>query len=148
MCMSDYRRGLDWWIDLLTTHIYDSKIQTITTPPLISTIHKSPQHPLRVFPAYYDFISRSLATASNSGDSSASRAQVLSSQPPAHNSLNLLNPLLRTSRLPLELVSGAVSPGIKRLGRESDHSPLSSIEVRNDGAIPSLPIRLHGVLLN
>jgi hypothetical protein len=63
------------FIDHLYTH--DSELQAVTTPPLTSTIHKSPQHPLNPFqPAV--FISRSLATASNSGDSSASRAQVLS----------------------------------------------------------------------
>jgi hypothetical protein len=29
--------------------------------------------------------------------------------------------------------------GVKRLGREADHSPPSSTEVKNGGAIPSLP---------
>jgi hypothetical protein len=66
--MCDYRLGLDWWMDLLTTYTQDSEL-----PPLISTIHKSPQH------------SRSLATASNSEDSSASRTPILSSQPPVQN---------------------------------------------------------------
>jgi hypothetical protein len=33
-------------------------------------------------------------------------------------------------------VSTALSPGLKRPGREADHSPPSSIEVKNDGAIP------------
>jgi hypothetical protein len=32
---------------------------------------------------------------------------------------------------------GDFSPGIKRLGREVDHSPLSSAEVKNGGAMPS-----------
>jgi hypothetical protein len=41
-----YIRGLDWWIYLLT---HDSKLQAITASPLISTIHKSPRHPLRPF---------------------------------------------------------------------------------------------------
>jgi hypothetical protein len=35
--------------------------------------------------------------------------------------------------------SGAISLGVKRPGRESDHSPLSSDEVKNGGAILSLP---------
>jgi hypothetical protein len=66
-------------MNLLTTYTHDSELQTITAPPLISTIHKSPQHPLSLFqPAV--FTSRSLATASNSGDLSGSRAQVLFSQ--------------------------------------------------------------------
>jgi hypothetical protein len=47
--MCDYRRGLDWWIYLLITYTYYSELQTITAPPLISTIHKSPQHPLSRF---------------------------------------------------------------------------------------------------
>jgi hypothetical protein len=34
----DYRRGLDWRIDLLTTYTHDSELQAVTTPPLISTI--------------------------------------------------------------------------------------------------------------
>jgi hypothetical protein len=34
-----------WWL------IHDSKLHAITVPPLISTIQKSPQHPLSGFPA-------------------------------------------------------------------------------------------------
>jgi hypothetical protein len=36
-------------MDLLTTYIHDSKLHAITAPSLISTIHKSPQHPLSLF---------------------------------------------------------------------------------------------------
>jgi hypothetical protein len=43
--MYDYRQGLDWRMNLLTTYTHDSELQAITAPPLISTIHKSPQHP-------------------------------------------------------------------------------------------------------
>jgi hypothetical protein len=32
----------------------------------------------------------------------------------------------------------AVSPGVKRQGREADHSPPSNAEVKNGGAIPPL----------
>jgi hypothetical protein len=32
--------------------------------------------------------------------------------------------------------TGAVSPGVKRLGRETDHSHPSRAEVENNGAIP------------
>jgi hypothetical protein len=39
-------------------------------------------------------------------------------------------------------------PGVKRQGREADFSPPSTVEVMNGGAIPPLPIRLHGVVLN
>jgi hypothetical protein len=47
-----------------------------------------------------------------------------------------------------EWVPGTVSPQVKRPGREDDLSPPSSAEVKNDGAIPPLPIYLHGVVLN
>jgi hypothetical protein len=45
----DYRRGLDWWMDLLTSYTHDSELQEIIATPLISAIHKSPQHPLSFF---------------------------------------------------------------------------------------------------
>jgi hypothetical protein len=85
---TDYRRASNWWMDLLTT--WYTHLET-TAPPLISTIHKPLKHTLSLFqPAV--FTSRSLATASNSGNSSASRAQVLSSQPPVQNSTQLIAP--------------------------------------------------------
>jgi hypothetical protein len=59
--------------------------------------HKSPQHLLRIFPACCAFTSRSLAKTSNIEDSSASHAQVLSSQSPVQNSTELC-PLLITFR--------------------------------------------------
>jgi hypothetical protein len=99
-CRGDYWRGLDWWMDLLTTYTHDWELQAITESPLISTVHKSPQH-YKPFPAYYVITSRSLATASDSGDCSASCAQALSSQPPVQNCLsndNSLCPLLIISR--------------------------------------------------
>jgi hypothetical protein len=48
---------------------------------------------------------------------------------------------------PIELLPRPLSPGVKRPGRESDRSPPNA-EVKNGGAIPPLPTRLHGVLLN
>jgi hypothetical protein len=39
----------------------------------------------------------------------------------------------------------ALPPGVKRPGREADHSPPSSAEFKSGGAIP---LRLHGVALN
>lgn len=50
---------------------------------------------------------------------------------------------------PYQWVSAALSPCIKRLGRNADHSPPSSIELRVLGAIApflSMPYLLHGVL--
>jgi hypothetical protein len=65
------RRGLDWILDSLATYAHDSELQAITAPPLISTVHKSPQHTLGPFqPAV--FTSRSSVTASTSADFSAS----------------------------------------------------------------------------
>jgi hypothetical protein len=36
-------------------------------------------------------------------------------------------------------VPGAVSPRVKRQGRDADHSPLTSAEIKKGGAIPLLP---------
>jgi hypothetical protein len=66
-CLSDYRRGLDWRLDLLTTLTHDLWLHLIIAPSLIDhlqiTAHaKSFQSAV--------FISHFLVTASNSGDSS------------------------------------------------------------------------------
>jgi hypothetical protein len=63
-------------MDLLTTYTHKPELQVITALSLISTIYKLPQHPLSLFPACYVFTSRSLSTAFNGKDSSASRSQV------------------------------------------------------------------------
>jgi hypothetical protein len=47
------------------------------------------------FPTCYIFTSRSLATASNSGDSSASHPQILSSLPPMQNSTQVIAPTVQ-----------------------------------------------------
>jgi hypothetical protein len=65
-----------WILDLLFTCKHHSELRVITAPLLISTIHRSPQHPLSLSTACCVFNSRSLATASNNGDSSASCAHV------------------------------------------------------------------------
>jgi hypothetical protein len=44
--------------------------------------------------------------------------------------------------------TGALSIGVKRPGYDADHSPPTSAEVKNSGAIPLPPIRLHGVVIN
>jgi hypothetical protein len=96
-CMCDYRRGLDWWMELLTTYTHESQIRT-SNYNATANLHKSSQHRLRIFqPAV--FTSRSLATASNSGDSSRRYCpanipqlkrqlnyRAISSQPPLQNS--------------------------------------------------------------
>jgi hypothetical protein len=35
--------------------------------------------------------------------------------------------------------NGAISPGVKRQGREANHSPLHNVEISNDGAMPPFP---------
>jgi hypothetical protein len=49
--MCDYRRGLNLWMDLLTTYTHHSELQVIRAPSLISTFYKSPQHLLSLFQA-------------------------------------------------------------------------------------------------
>jgi hypothetical protein len=55
-------------------------------------------------------------------------------------------PTLGPIQLSVKWVSGAISPGVRRPGREGDYAP-SSAEVKDSGAIPP-PIRLHGIVLN
>jgi hypothetical protein len=57
-------------------------------------------------------------------------------------------PALGPTQPPILWVAGALSLGLKRLGREANHSLLSSAEIKNGGAIPPLPIRLHGIVFN
>jgi hypothetical protein len=47
-------------------------------------------------------------------------------------------PALGPTQPLIQWVLGALSLGVKRKGRESDHSPPSSDEVKNGGAIPPL----------
>jgi hypothetical protein len=68
---------MDWIRDLLTTWVYHLELQVITALSLISRLYKSPQHPLNLSPACCIFNSLSLAAVSNSGDSSASQAHVV-----------------------------------------------------------------------
>jgi hypothetical protein len=56
--------------------------------------------------------------------------------------------VLGPTQLPIRCVLGAISPGVKRPGREVDQSPPSSTEVKNDGAIPPLSHTSSCVVLN
>jgi hypothetical protein len=48
----DYRQDMDWRMDSsLTTYTHHSELQVITALSLISTLYKSSQHPLSLFPA-------------------------------------------------------------------------------------------------
>jgi hypothetical protein len=75
-----FRGDYKWDMDLLIAYIHRSEVQVITALSLFSTLYKSPQHPLSLFPACCVFNSHSLVTASNSGDSSASCAHVITVQ--------------------------------------------------------------------
>jgi hypothetical protein len=46
--------------------------------------------------------------------------------------------LLGPTQPPIQRVPGPLSPGVKMPVREADHSPPSSAEVKNGGAIPPL----------
>jgi hypothetical protein len=79
-------------MDLFATYTHHSELQIITALSPIPTIDKSQRHPQSLLqPAV--FTSRSITTASNNGDSSASHAQILLSQPPVQNSCQLTTPL-------------------------------------------------------
>jgi hypothetical protein len=58
-------------------------------------------------------------------------------------------PVLGPTQPPIQWVPGALSLGAKRQGREADHSPEFSAEVKNVWSYTSTPrIRLHDVVLN
>jgi hypothetical protein len=50
-------------------------------------------------------------------------------------------PALVPTQPPIQWAKVDFSPAIKRLGRESVYSPPSKAEIKNGGAIPSLPHR-------
>jgi hypothetical protein len=64
-------------MDLLTIYSHHSKLQALNSA--IADFHtlQTTTAPAKPFPAYHIFTSRSLATASISGDSSVSRNQIL-----------------------------------------------------------------------
>jgi hypothetical protein len=47
--------------------------------------------------------------------------------------------VLGPTEAPIQWVPGVLSPGIKRPGREAEHSSQCSADVKNGGAIPPLP---------
>jgi hypothetical protein len=53
-----------------------------------------------------------------------------------------------TTQPPAQRVTEAVSSGVKRMEREAGHSPPSSAEVTNAGAIPPFPHTLVGCSVN
>jgi hypothetical protein len=59
-------------------------------------------------------------------------------------------PDLCSANSPIQLVLGALSPGVKRPEREADQSPHPELRLKIGGTIPQLPhtVYLHGVVLN
>jgi hypothetical protein len=57
-------------------------------------------------------------------------------------------PSLGPIQPPSPWVPRALSPGVKRLAHESDHSTLSTAEVKNGEIYLHSPISLHGAVLN
>jgi hypothetical protein len=58
-------------------------------------------------------------------------------------------PALGPTQAPIQWVPGGSFPGIKRPGRETDHTPPSSTEVQNAWSSTSTPsIRCHGMVLS
>jgi hypothetical protein len=57
-------------------------------------------------------------------------------------------PAMGPTQPPIQWVTGVFSPGIKRPGREADHSPPSSAEVKERAELYlHSPVHLHGVML-
>jgi hypothetical protein len=96
---------------------------------LISTVHKSPQHPLSLFAACCVSSSRFLAMVSNSEDTSASHAHVLLSQPPMQNSCQMKTQLTGSQAgghsTPTSLVFSLQLTCNWQLTAELSHSPTS-----------------------
>jgi hypothetical protein len=82
MGVCDYRRGMDWILNLLTP------LGTTSNYSATADLHTLQFNtaPAKPFPVCCVLNRRFLATDSNSGDTSSSRAQVLLSQPPVQNS--------------------------------------------------------------
>jgi hypothetical protein len=48
---------------------------------------------------------------------------------------------LDPTQSPMQWVPGDLSPGVKRPGREADHSSPFRVDVKNGGTIPPLPFK-------
>jgi hypothetical protein len=55
---------------------------------------------------------------------------------------------LGPTHAPIQWVPGALSPEVKRPALKADHSPQSSTEVKDGGAVPPLLLCLYSIMLN
>jgi hypothetical protein len=94
----NYRRGMDWMTGFIVITL-NYKQYSATTNLHTSQFTTAPAKP---FPACYVLTIRSLSVASNLGDSSAYRTQVLLTQLPMQNSLKSLNCQLWNSTIATE----------------------------------------------
>jgi hypothetical protein len=60
----------------------------------------------------------------------------------------MFRPTLEPTQPPIQWILGALSPGVKWLGHEADHSLPSSAKVKNMWCFTSIPVYLHGVMLS
>jgi len=61
----------------------------------------------------------------------------------------VFKPVLGPTQPPIQWKRGALSLGIKQLGREANHSPPSSVEVKKAWSYISIPpVCLHGMVLS
>jgi hypothetical protein len=75
-----------WLVIEFTDHLYTRPVSSNNYSTTVNLHNfQITTAPAKPFPVCYVFTSRSLATASNSGDSSASREQVFSSETPVQN---------------------------------------------------------------
>jgi hypothetical protein len=77
-----YRRVIACWMGLLTTYTHHSELHALNNSVACLHTLQSITAPTKFFPTCCVFTSPSLSTVSNNGDSSASPAQFLFSQPP------------------------------------------------------------------
>jgi hypothetical protein len=55
-------------------------------------------------------------------------------------------PAVGSTQLTIQWVPGALSPGVKRLGREADHSPPTSAELKKMWVYTSTPPFIHSFI--
>jgi hypothetical protein len=147
---NDYRWSMDWWIGFID-HLYP-RLGTTSNYGATAELHNSQITiaPAKPFPACCSFTSRSLATASNSGDSSASELRS-----PCHNRpcRTLFNCHLKYSamapQLPLQSSAELVAPFLffitPRLGPRRQHPVCSRcMRYRYCGNVFTEPLPRNG----